>query len=806
MKYLKDNMTEIKELPKTGKTDLRLQDLLALCLSHWKWFVISLIFTMSMAVLYILRTPPQYTRTSVILIKDNTNKNDVGTMAANDLGLSLLSGATDVRNELATLKSPELIQQAVARLHLNVRYSVEGRFHDVDLYGKSLPVIVSVQKDDEDESNFGFNLKTDKSGRITLSGFYLGNKKLEAQPVKGSLETPLKTPVGLVTVARSKFYMPNNYDINVSVGSVKIVADKYAGRLKAAQDNDKNAVINLTVTDESPERASDFLNALYDVYNESWVADKNKIAISTSRFINDRLAVIEQELGDVDSDISAYKSEHLIPDIKESSRMYMEKANTAESQLLDLTNSLSVAKYVRSFISNDANKLQLLPTNVGISSPSVENQINSYNERLIDRNNMVQQSSAANPLVVEADMNLAALRTSIITSLDNEINALNTQIRGYRSSEQSSNARIASNPTQAKYLLSVERQQKVKESLYLFLLEKREENELSQAFTAYNTRLISPPNGPLNPTSPRKTNILAIAFVLGLLFPAGIIILRANMDNKVRGRKDLEILSIPFVGELPLLGGKKNIKKEALSQIVVKEHSQNMINEAMRMVRTNLEFMIDPSRKSNVVMLTSLIPNSGKTFTSLNLAASFAVQDTKTIVIDLDMRKSALSQSVGAPRIGISDYLSGRVDDIDSLIMHSDDCPNLEIIPVGTIPPNPAELLLRPRLQQLVDALREKYSMIILDCPPVEVVADASIIAKVADMTIFVVRCGLLDREMLPVIEEYYRNNKFNGMTLMLNGVPLVGNRYGYRYGYSYGYRYGYSYGYGKKSGYYTTH
>ena len=434
MKYLKDNMTEIKELPKTGKTDLRLQDLLALCLSHWKWFVISLIFTMSMAVLYILRTPPQYTRTSVILIKDNTNKNDVGTMAANDLGLSLLSGATDVRNELATLKSPELIQQAVARLHLNVRYSVEGRFHDVDLYGKSLPVIVSVQKDDEDESNFGFNLKTDKSGRITLSGFYLGNKKLEAQPVKGSLETPLKTPVGLVTVARSKFYMPNNYDINVSVGSVKIVADKYAGRLKAAQDNDKNAVINLTVTDESPERASDFLNALYDVYNESWVADKNKIAISTSRFINDRLAVIEQELGYVDSDISAYKSEHLIPDIKESSRMYMEKANTAESQLLDLTNSLSVAKYVRSFISNDANKLQLLPTNVGISSPSVENQINSYNERLIDRNNMVQQSSAANPLVVEADMNLAALRTSIITSLDNEINALNTQIRGYRSS------------------------------------------------------------------------------------------------------------------------------------------------------------------------------------------------------------------------------------------------------------------------------------------------------------------------------------------------------------------------------------
>lgn len=796
MKYLKDNMTEIKELPKPGKTDLRLQDLLALCLSHWKWFVISLIFTMSLAVLYILRTPPQYTRTSVILIKDNTNKNDVGTMAAKDLGISLLSGASDVRNELAALKSPELIQQAVARLHLNVRYSVEGRFHDVDLYGKSLPVIVSVQKDDEDESNFGFNLKTDKSGSITLSDFYLGKEKLAAKPVKGSLETPLKTPVGLVTVARSNYFMPNNHDINVSVGSVKIVADEYSKRLKAAQDNDKNSVINLTVTDESPERASDFLNALFDVYNESWVADKNKVAISTSRFINDRLAVIEQELGDVDSDISAYKSEHLIPDINESSRMYMAKANTADSQLLDLTNSLSIAKYVRAFISNDANKLQLLPTNVGISSPSVENQINSYNERLIDRNNMVQQSSTANPLVVEADMNLAALRTSIITSLDNEINALNTQIRGYRSSEQNSNARIASNPSQAKYLLSVERQQKVKESLYLFLLEKREENELSQAFTAYNTRLISPPNGPLYPTAPRKANILAIAFVLGLLFPAGIIILRANMDNKVRGRKDLEVLSMPFVGELPQLGGKKKGKNEELSRIVVREHNQNMINEAMRMVRTNLEFMIDPSRKSNVVMLTSLIPNSGKTFTSLNLAASFAVQDTKTIVIDLDMRKSALSQSVGAPRIGISDYLSGRVDDIDSLIMHSDDCPDLDIIPVGIIPPNPAELLLRPRLQQLVDALREKYKMIILDCPPVEIVADASIIAKVADMTVFVVRCGLLDREMLPIIEDYYRSNKFNGMTVLLNGVPLVGNRYSYRYGYRYGY--------GNKSGYYT--
>lgn len=789
-------MTEKQEPQKSGKTDLRIQDLFALCLSHWKWFVLSLIFTMSLGVLYILRTPPEYTRTSVILIKDNTNKNDVGTMTS-DLGLSLLSGASDVRNELAAIKSPELIQQTVSRLRLNVSYSVKGKFHDTALYGTTLPVIVTVENDDN--TSLGFNLKTDKSGAVTLSDFTLGAEKISSKPVKGRLEMPLKTPVGLVTVARSPYFMPNNYDINVKVGSIKTVADAYALKLKAAQDNDKSAVINITITDECPERAEDFLNMLFEVYNESWVADKNKVAISTSKFINERLSVIEDELGDVDSDISSYKSEHLIPDINESSRMYMAKANAADEQLLDLNNSITIAKYVRSFVGNNANKYQLLPTNVGIKSTSIESQIESYNTKLLERNNMVDNSSVTNPMVVEADKNLGAMRQSIIASLDNEINALNTQIRGYKSSEQTSNERIASNPTQAKYLLSVERQQKVKEQLYLFLLEKREENELSQAFTAYNTRLISPPNGPLTPTAPRKANILAIAFVLGLILPAGIIILRANMDNKVRGRKDLDNLKVPFLGEIPQVGKKYNAHKDTLSQVMVKQHKQDVVNEAMRIVRTNLEFMMDPSRKSTVVMLSSLIPNSGKTFTALNLAAAFAIQDTKTVVIDLDMRKSALSESVGAPRIGVSDYLSGRVNDIDSIISSCSECPELDVIPVGTVPPNPAELLLRPRLAELINTLRDRYKVIIIDCPPIEIVADAAIVAKVSDMTVFVVRCGLLDREMLPMIDEYYNNGKFNGMTLLLNGVPMTGNRYSYRYGYAYGY----GYGYGKKHSYY---
>ena len=410
---------------------------------------------------------------------------------------------------------------------------------------------------------------------------------------------------------------------------------------------------------------------------------------------------------------------------------------------------------------------------------------------MLQRNSLVANSSEENPLAVDLDKSLKEMRSAIVSSIDNQVNTLNTQIRGLRGIEGASTARLSNNPKQAKYLLSVERQQKVKEALYLFLLQKREENELSQAFTAYNTRVITSPTGQMEPTSPIRSRIFLAAFILSILIPVIIIYVRESMNTKVRGRKDIECLTVPFVGEIPQQHKKASGSE---NEILVKPKKRNVINEAFRVVRTNLEFMAG-NESNKVMMVTSANPGSGKTFFTINAAASFAIKEKRVMMVDLDMRRASLSEYVGKPNTGLSDYLNGNVSNWQEVKVAIKEYEKLEVIPVGTIPPNPAELLFKPRLQQLIKDLRNEYDLIILDCPPAEIVADASVIAKYADMTVFLIRAGLMERELLPVIEGYYQDKKFNNMSVLLNGTETAGNRYGYhRYGYHYGYGYG-SYG-----------
>lgn len=776
-----------------------MQELLSMCLYRWKWFVLSVIFTLGLGMLYIMRTQPVYTRTSSILIKTNTTANGSFSDELITGGLSAFNVRSDVRNEMTAMKSPYIVGNVVRQMHLNVSYAKPGRFYDEVLYGKDLPINVSLAQGQDEEPVASFSVHAGKNGTVTLTNFKAPNHDdVKEKTVKGRFDQPLRTPVGTVVVTRTPNYKPENYDVNVNFTTINAAAGDYGSRLKIVMDNDKNDILNLTMQDVSAQRATDFLNTLIDEYNKSWIEDKNKVAVSTSKFITERLNVIEQELGNVDSDISSFKSQHLIPDLGEASRLYMNKANEADEQILNLSNARSVLGFVRGIVADNGRRDQLLPGNVGITNAAVMNLINEYNTELLRRNNMVENSSVSNPLVVEADQRLAAMRSSIITSLDNEINSLNTQINSFRSSEAESQQRIASNPTQAQYLLSVERQQKVKESLYLYLLEKREENELSQAYTAYNTRIIAPPTGSPFPTSPITRNVMVIAFVLGLLLPVGVIVLRENMENRVRGRKDLEDLTIPFLGELPQTG--KRSRKGGLdkhSSLMVNGHKHDMINEAFRVIRTNLDFMSDPEKKSQVIMTCSMNPGSGKTFIALNMAAAYALGDKKTVIVDLDLRKGTLSHSLNASRHGVSEYLSGHNNDVDSLINNIPGYDNLYFLPAGALPPNPAELLQRNRLQELIEHLREEYDIVILDCPPADMVADAAIITKVCDMTIFVIRAGLFERRMLPYLDEHYKEGKFKNMTLILNGVPVSQNRYGYRYGYSYGY--------GKRSSSYYT-
>lgn len=769
---------------------IRIQDLFYLCLNKWHWFVLSLAVCLGAAVWYLLTTPPVYTRSASILIKDDSKGKSTSGAMEDFADFGMFATSTNVNNEMGTLQSPDLMREVVSRLNLNMDYHTNGRFHRQTVYGEQLPVkTILVDFPANQAAAFTMQLK---DGNVTLSDFKKDEKSIDGS-FTGTLNDTISSPVGKIVIQPDSSYEKEEETLlYVSHVPIQSAVAAYSMNLSVSQNDEKSNIITLTFKDVSTQRAEDVLNTLIAVYNENWVKDKNQIAVSTSMFINDRLGVIEGELGNVDNDISSYKSEHLLPDVQVAASMYMAQANEANASIKELNNQAYMARYIRNYLTDETNRFRLLPASSGIENANISTQISEYNNQLMERNSLVSHSSVKNPLVKEMDASLQALRSALVTSIDNQLVALNAQIKSQQNYSGQVTSQIASNPNQAKYLLSVERQQKVKESLYLYLLQKREENELSQAFTAYNTRIITMPGGSMIPTAPVKKNILLMAFALGLLIPVVVIFMMENMNTVVRGRKDLENLTIPFVGEIPLSFCKKKKfsrqPQEKECVVAVKEKSRNVINEAFRVVRTNLEFMQDKESESYVIMLTSANPDSGKTFISFNLAASLGIKGKRVLAIDLDLRKGSLSQYAGSPKKGISDYLAGDVKDIKEIIVQPSEGARLEIIPVGTIPPNPTELLFSERLNQSIAELRKEYDYIFIDCPPVEIVADATIISQLVDMTLFIIRAGRLDRSMLPEIERFYTDKKYKNMSLILNGTDGGSGRYGYKYGYKYGY------------------
>ncbi len=788
---------------------VQLMDLLYKCLSKWYWFVISAALCLALAVFYVLKTPPVYTRSAEIQIKTNSRGQSISTDAEISQ-LGLFNTNTNVYNEIKAFGAKSLMQEVVKRLNLDMNYITDGRFHDNVLYGRSLPFTAAII-DVPDQAVMSFDLDVKEDGAFTLSNFTLQNEPVEkGTKVSGAFADTLATPVGNIVVTPTVNYVAMNYPtVHVKRSSYRSATNRYSSELSVNLSDKMSQVIQLTLNDISIQRAEDILDMVVSVYNENWVADKNQIAVSTSMFINERLGVIEEELTNVDSDISNYKSQNLIPDVKAASSMYMSQSNAINEQIQGLNNELYMTRYIRESLTDDANKNKVLPANSGISSANIESQISDYNDKLLRRNDLVANSSESNPLVVELDNSLNSLRQAIISSVDNQELALSNQISSLTRTERQATARIAANPTQAKYLLSVERQQSVKEALYLYLLQKREENELSQAFTAYNTRIIDPPTGSMSPTAPRKSMIYLLALLLGLCIPLAALYLMEVLNTRVRGKKDIKDVVLPFAGEIPLTEeGMKSNKRylralkmqkqvEPKREILVKTGSRDTINEAFRVLRTNIEFMMK-NKDANVAAVTSFNPGSGKSFISMNLAVSLAIKGRKVLVVDCDLRHASLSTYVDSPHKGISNYLSGQTDDIDSLICAVSGYDNLFVLPVGVIPPNPTELVADERFKQIIAKLKGEYDYIFLDCPPIEIVADTQIIDQYADRTLFVIRAGLCERSMLSELNSLYEENKYNNLALILNGTEIsksgyFGNKYGYHYGHYGHYGYGYS-------------
>ena len=764
-----------------------LQDLWGLFFPRWRWFVLSLVVALGVATLYLMRTPNIYTRSASILVKDDSKGGGSAGAAMsefNDLGI--FKNNTNINNELQTLKSPTLMTEVVKRLGLNEVYTMREGLKSVELY-KTSPCWVTFGQPSDQSLSFVIHIQSPTE--VTLDDWTLDGESLD-ETYSVTLGDSVQTAVGSLVVTATAAFQNDwvGKKVRYTRGSVRSYTDRYTAALQANLSNKEATIIDLSIDDVSIQKAEDILNTLIEVYNEKWVLDKNQIAISTSKFISDRLGVIETELGHVDENISSYKSQHLLPDVQAASSLYMTQSAEYKKQLQALSNQLSTAQYIRRELSGKQID-QPLPSNSGISSGNIEGQIDEYNKLVLDRNRLIANSSEKNPLVVDLTASLKTLKRTILQSVDNLIVSLNTEMKSIRIQEEATTSQLASNPSQAKYLLSVERQQKVKEELYLYLLQKREENELSQAFTAYNTRVITAPRGSFAPTSPHRMRILLMALALGLLAPAGVIYLLETMNTRLRGRKDLENLSAPLVGEIPLYGtSKQKTVKSGKSMILVEEGNRNIINEAFRVLRSNMDFMASDEQRSQVCLMTSYNPGSGKSFLTANIAMSFALKGKKVIVIDGDLRHGSLSALVQSPKVGLSNYLSGRTTSWQEIQVAYPQHSNLVVIPVGTVPPNPTELLENGKLASLVAELRQEFDYIFIDCPPIDIVADTQIISKVADRTLFVLRAGLLERSMLPELEKMYQDKRFPNLAIILNATVANQGRYGYRYGYHYGY------------------
>ncbi|MCM1293811.1 MAG: polysaccharide biosynthesis tyrosine autokinase [Bacteroides sp.] len=804
-----------EQLPKQSSS-IGIKEFLWLCLSKWYLFVIALVLSCGYAVYYLAKTPKVYIATSAIVVKDDATGSSGPDIAEVFSDMKSFNTSVNLNNEMVAMKSPVIVDEVSHRLGLDVNYSVKEKLTDKILYGTTLPATIQFLDLGEDGVAHT-KMKYDGEGKLIIGPFANDDSSLETQGSGENIEIDLtenktdtvQSPVGRLAVTLNENYLPASRNNGIDIKVDRIGYDASVRRLLSTLNTevrDKySSVIYITLSDTNTERAKDELAALIEVYNENWIKDRNQISVSTSNFIDERLGVIEAELGDVDSQISDYQAAHQLPTSGTSSDAFLQRKNTADDEIGALAVKIDLARRIKNSLTSAASSFQQLPSATALGSSSLEPQIIAYNEALLDRNLAVQNSSESNPLVMDMDAKLDVMRKGILSQIDGIILGFNAEMQAKQRTLNQAASQLSSTPTQAKHLLDKERQQKVKESLYLYLLQKREENELSQAFTAYNTKVVQTPTV-TGPVSPDSKKILTMAVALGLLVPGGLIFLLEMMNSKVRGRRDIEKLTIPFVGEVPLSGkqpkrkfafGKNKQPIDRSGDIVVKKGSNNVINEAFRVIRTNLEFMLPGDKTvSRVLMVTSANPGSGKTFIALNLATVLALKGKRVALVDLDLRKGSLSKAVEAKGQGMSNYLVGGVSADDIVIKNAGGTEHLDMYPSGPIPPNPSELLYSERLKTLMEQLRQEYDYVIVDGPPAEVVADAKIINQWTDVTLFIIRAGLLERTMLSEIQRFYNDNRYKNMAIILNGTidPTTSrinraNRFGYGYGY-YGYGY----------------
>lgn len=781
---------------------LNLQFILKTFLLNWQWFVLSVVIIVGLALVYLRYTPPVYQVSAKVLVKDDekTRSNNKIAAAAN---LGLVTNSDGFDNELELLKSKSLAEGVVRDLKIYVDYEVEGTVTALPMYGNN-PVIVDMDEASLNKLETGaVTLEMKKKGdTYSVSGTCLDKSKVVKRfEKKGTLPMSIKTMYGVVTLKKNTTVLKVKDGVyHATLRSPEMVALSYAGRMSVSALTKTTTIASLVLKDQVAQRAIDYLKQVTVVYNRQANEDKNQIAIRTEQFINQRLEKINNELGSTDGAIENYKRQNNMIDAATAAGQAMTNTDATDKKLVDIQTQLLLLESVKDYMNKPGNKYQTLPSNIGLTDGATTALISQYNNICLNRNRLLHSASELSPTVMaitsQLDDIIATIRSSVDQNIQNEKirrDAIVRQMNKY-------SGMITMAPQQERILTEIGRQQTVKSSLYIMLLQKREENSIELAATADKGKLIDEPSYG-GKVSPKSSIILLVAFVLGIGFPFLIFVIMELLRFRIEGHEDVEKLTkCPIIADVAIA----NERAKTKGDIVVHENRNNQMEEIFRGMRTNIQFML--KKDQNVIMFTSSTSGEGKTFTASNLAVSFALLGKKVVLVGLDIRRPRLSVlfDINNEINGITPLLAKgmvSIEDVKEEIVPSGINKNLDLLMAGPVPPNPAELIASQTLEDIFAILRKEYDYVIVDTAPVGLVTDTLQLSRIADATIIVCRADYTMRGAFSLINDYAENEKLPNVSIVINGIDMSKKKYGFAYGYGKYGKYG-KYGYGKAGKY----
>lgn len=814
-KITRDDLEELLDENDSSRLRQHLQIVYKALVLNWFWFLLSLIICVGAALLYLRYAEPVYKVTARMLIKDSGKDGGNGQQKLSDVDdLGYVSNGNGIKNEIEVLQSRLLLRDVVRELKLYTEYRAKGRIHNPVAYLKQ-PVNLDLDPASLDSLDYRF-IESQQSLRMEMWRDSTGIMVQGCAVIDGvdqqpflrrarSLPASFPTQLGTITMTAApgrELQQGQTYLVNILPPMQ--VATAYYYKLKVEPSVNQNSIALLTFNDENVRRGIDVLRQLNVCYNRQANADKDEVALRTEEFINGRIAKISKELGNTESEIESFKRANSMTGLNVDASASVQMSNEFSARLSEADSKVEMLDYLREFVNNPANRYQIIPSNVGLTDGASTALINEYNQVVQDRNRMLKAVNERAPQVQTLTSTIDELQRSIQTALLQARRSADISRQGIRSQFSKFQGRVSAAPIQERVLNQAGRQQDVRSTLYMLLLQKREENSIALASTADNGKLVDDPlvEGQVKP---KKLRVLAAAVALGLLLPAAVLLLLSLLRYKIEGRDDVEQLTqLPVVGDVPVAAGNAN---ERLG-IVVKSGVNNQIDEVFRSVRTNLQFMLKGDQR--VILFTSFTAGEGKTFCASNLAVSFSLLGKRVVLCGLDIRKPALGRLFGIAdhHGGITplltrDRLSAQM--VKDSIVPSGINDKLDLLLAGPVPPDPAELLARDSFGELVQLLRQDYDYVILDTSPVGLVSDTLHIGRYADLSVYVCRADYTPKSAFKMLNALAEEQKLPHPCVLLNGIDMSRRKYGYYYGYGRYGNYG-RYGYGQYGLYAKSH